>query len=107
MIYENIGTENIVVRVNDHYNMKKFHDLGALVVNPSTAIVSLMDHFVHSPQATSLLLGMQQNQDSLDLEVLNPDLFGLALRDLRLPADIIILSIKRGGQMIISMDIHA
>jgi len=102
MIYENIGTENIVVRVNNHYNMKKFHDLGALVVNPSTAIVSLMDHFVRSPQATSLLLGMQQNQDSLDLEVLNPDLFGLALRDLRLPADIIILSIKRRGQMIIS-----
>jgi Trk K+ transport system NAD-binding subunit/Kef-type K+ transport system membrane component KefB len=102
MIYENIGTENIVVRVNNHYNMKKFHDLGALVVNPSTAIVSLMDHFVRSPQATSLLLGMQKNQDSLDLEVLNPDLFGKSLRDLRLPADIIILSIKRKGQMIIS-----
>jgi len=102
MIYENIGTENIVVRVNNHYNMKKFHELGALVVNPSTAIVSLMDHFVRSPQATSLLLGMQKNQDSLDLEVLNPDLVGLSLRDLRLPADIIILSIKRRGQMIIS-----
>lgn len=100
MIYENIGTENIVVRVNNHYNMKKFHDLGALVVNPSTAIVSLMDHFVRSPQATSLLLGMQENQDTLDLEVLNSDLVGLALRDLRLPADIIILSIKRKGQMI-------
>ena len=102
MIYKNIGTENIVVRVNNHYNMKKFHDLGALVVNPSTAIVSLMDHFVRSPQATSLLLGMQENQDTLDIEVLNPNLFGLALRDLRLPADIIVLSIKRRGQMIIS-----
>lgn len=102
MIYENIGTENIVVRVNNHYNMKKFHNLGALVVNPSTAIVSLMDHFVRSPQATSLLLGMQENQDTLDLEVLNSDLVGLALRDLRLPSDIIILSIKRKGQMIIS-----
>jgi Trk K+ transport system NAD-binding subunit/Kef-type K+ transport system membrane component KefB len=102
LIYQNIGTENIVVRVNNHYNMKKFHDLGALVVNPSTAIVSLMDHFVRSPQATSLLLGMQKDQDSLDLEVLNPNLFGMSLRDLRLPADIIILSIKRRGQMIIS-----
>ncbi len=102
LIYKNIGTENIVVRVNNHYNMKKFHDLGALVVNPSTAIVSLMDHFVRSPQATSLLLGMQKDQDTLDLEVFNPDLVGLALRDLRLPADIIILSIKRKGQMIIS-----
>lgn len=102
LVYEKIGTENVVVRLNNHYNMKKFHDLGALVVNPSTAIVSLMDHFVRSPQATSLLLGMQENQDTIDLEVLNPNLFGLALRDLRFPSDIIILSIKRRGQMIIS-----
>ena len=102
MIYENIGTENVVVRLNNHYNLKRFHELGALVVNPSTAIVSLMDHFVRSPQATSLLLGMQKDQDTLDLEVFNPNLFGLSLRDLRLPADIIILSIKRKGQMIIS-----
>ena len=102
LVYENIGTKNVVVRLNNHYNMKKFVDLGVLVVNPSTAIVGLLDHFVRSPQATSLLLGMEKDQDTIDLEVLSPNLFGLALRDLRLPSDIIILSIKRRGQMIIS-----
>lgn len=102
LIYQKIGTNDVVVRLNHRYNFDKFHKLGALVVDPSTAIVSLMDHFVRSPQATSLLLGMEEGQDTLDLEVLNPDLHGLALRDLRLPADIIILSIRRKGQMIIS-----
>jgi Trk K+ transport system NAD-binding subunit len=34
--------------------------------------------------------------------VLNPDLRGLPLRDLRLPADIIVLSVNRGGQSIIT-----
>jgi len=102
LVYETIGTENVIVRLNNHYNMKKFVDLGALVVNPATAMVSLLDHFVRSPQATSLLLGMQKNQDTIDLEVLNPNLFGLALRDIRFPADIILLSIKRKGQMIIT-----
>ena len=72
------------------------------MVDPSTAIVSLMDHFVRSPQATSLLLGMQKGQDTIDLEVLKPNLHGLSLRDIRFPADIIILSIRRKGQMIIS-----
>ena len=66
------------------------------------AIVNLLEHFVSSPQATSLILGMERGQDSRDIELLDPNLHGIALRDLRLPADVIILSIKRGGQMIIS-----
>lgn len=101
-LYEHVGTKDIVVRLNHRYNFEKFHKLGCLIVDPSTAIVSLMDHFVRSPQAASLLLGMEENQDTMDVEVLNQDLRGLALRDLRLPADIIILSIKRGGHMIIT-----
>jgi len=102
LIYEHVGTKDIIVRLNHRYNFDKFHKLGALIVDPQTAIVSLMDHFVRSPQATSLLLGMQKGQDTIDLEVLNPDLVGLPLRDIRLPADIIILSVRRKGQIIIS-----
>ena len=102
LISQHVGTKDVVVRLNHHYNFNNFHKLGALVVDPSTAIVSLMDHFVRSPQATSLLLGMQKGQDTIDLEVLNPNLQGLSLRDIRFPADIIILSIRRKGQMIIS-----
>ncbi|HNP17367.1 MAG TPA: cation:proton antiporter [Fulvivirga sp.] len=102
LIYEKVGTKDVIVRLNHRYNFDKFHQLGALIVDPSTAIVSLLDHFVRSPQATSLLLGMQEGQDTIDLEVLNKDLYGLPLRDLRLPADVIILSLRRKGQMIIS-----
>ncbi|MDH5379998.1 MAG: cation:proton antiporter [Cyclobacteriaceae bacterium] len=102
LIYENVGTKDVVVRLNHHYNFEKFHKLGALVVDPSTAIVSLLDHFVRSPQAASLLLGLQSGQDTMDLEMLNTDLHGIPLRDIRLPADIIILSVMRAGQMIIT-----
>lgn len=102
ILYEHIGTKDIVVRLNHRYNFEKFHKLDCLIVDPSTAIVSLMDHFVRSPQAASLLLGMEENQDSMDVDVLNKDLRGLALRDLRLPSDIIVLSVKRGGHMLIT-----
>ena len=102
LIYEHVGTKDVVVRLNHRYNFNKFHELGALVVDPSTAIVSLLDHMVRSPQATSLLLGMQEGQDSIDLQVLNQELFGITLRDLKLPNDVIVLSIRRKGQMIIS-----
>lgn len=100
--YEKVGTKDLVVRLNHRYNLQKFHKLGCLVVDPSTAIVSLMDHLVRSPQAASLILGFQAGQDTLDVEVTNPNMRGLPLRDLKLPPDIIVLSVKRGGQMIIS-----
>lgn len=102
LAYQSYGTSVMVVRLNDRENFEKFHKLGALIVEPATAMVSLLDHFVRSPQATSLLLGMQKDQDTRDVEVLNPNLHGIFLRDLRLPSDVIVLSIKRGGQMIIS-----
>ena len=100
--FENFGTKDIVVRLHDRGNFNRFHELGALIVEPSTAMVSLLDHFVRSPHATSLLLGMEENQDTVMLEVRNPNLHGMALRNLRLPHDIIVLSVTRGGQMIIS-----
>lgn len=100
--YQHFGTRDIIVRLNHRQNYEKFLALGAKIVDPSTAIVSLLDHFVRSPQATSLLLGMEKGQDTRDIEVMNSDIHGLPLRDLRLPSDVIILSIMRGGQTIIS-----
>lgn len=102
LAYHHFGTPDIIVRLTDRLYYDKFLNLGVRIVDPSMAMVSLMDHYVRSPQATSLLLGMEPGQDSRDLEVMNPNLHGVPLRDLRLPADVIILSIKRGGQMIIS-----
>ena len=102
LVYEHIGTKDLIVRLNHRQNFNKFHELGALIVDPATAIVSLLDHFVRSPQAASLLLGMQGDQDSMDIEVLNPDMVGLRLRNLRLPSDVLVLSVKRGGNFIIT-----
>jgi len=102
MAYHEYGTRDIIVRINHRYNTQKFLSLNCRVIDPSTAMVSLLEHFVRSPEATSLLLGMQKDQDTRDVEIFNPDMHGIALRDLRLPPDVIILSIRRAGQTIIS-----
>lgn len=102
LIYENIGTKDVIVRLNNRDNFEKFHKLGALIIEPATAIVSLLDHFVRSPSAASLLLGMDEGQDSIDLEIRNKDIHGMRLRDLRLPADVLVLSVKRKGQLLVS-----
>jgi len=100
--YEHFGTRHMIVRLNDKSYYKKFLKIGVMVMDPATAMVSLMEHFVRSPIATSLLLGMDENQDTIDIELRNSDFHGLTLRDLRLPSDVIILSVTRGDHPIIS-----
>lgn len=102
LIYENVGAKDVIVRLNERANFEKFHKLGALIIEPATAMVSLLDHFVRSPSATSLLLGMDEGQDTMDIEVRNIDKHGKRLRDLRLPSDVLVLSVKRKGQLIVS-----
>jgi Trk K+ transport system NAD-binding subunit len=100
--YEHFGTKHLITRLYDREYYKKFHNIGVMVIDPVTAMVSLMEHFVRSPIATSLLLGMDEGQDSIDIELRNSDFHGLTLRDLRLPSDVIILSVTRGDHPIIS-----
>tara|TARA_R110001583_G_scaffold100043_2_gene245669 strand:+ start:20323 stop:22242 length:1920 start_codon:yes stop_codon:yes gene_type:complete len=102
LIYEKIGVKDVIVRLNKRENFDKFHKLGALIIEPATAMVSLLDHFVRSPNATSLLLGMDEGQDSMDVEIRNNDIHGMRLRDLRLPSDVLVLSIRRKGQLLVS-----
>jgi Trk K+ transport system NAD-binding subunit len=100
--YEHFGTKHLIVRLTDREYYHKYQKLGAMVMDPATAMVSLMEHFVRSPIATSLLLGMDEGQDTIDIEVRNSNFHGLTLRDLRLPSDVIILSVTRGDHAIIS-----
>ena len=37
LAYEHFGTENLIVRLNDRANFNRFHELGALIVEPATA----------------------------------------------------------------------
>lgn len=103
IMYEHFGIKDIIVRYNgSRVFLNKFNSLGVRVIDPSMAMVNLMDHFVRSPNATSILLGLDKTQDSVDVEIRNKDIHGLTLRDLRFPTDVIVLSVMRKGRIIIS-----
>lgn len=103
LAYEHFGTNNVVVRLNDRAEFGRFRELGALVVDPSTAMVSLLEHFTRSPSAASLFLGLGEgDQDILDAQLRNPGLDGIRVRDLRLPLDTLVLAVRRDGRSLIS-----
>jgi Trk K+ transport system NAD-binding subunit len=100
--YEHFGTKTLVARLRDCIDYERFKELGVLVVEPQTAVISLLEHFVRAPIGTSLLLGRDEGQDMIDQEVRNPNIAGLTLRDLRLPLDVLVLSIERSGHTLVS-----
>lgn len=104
MAYEHFGTQTLITRLSDRNNFDRFQRLDVLIVDPSTAIVNLLDHFVRSPAAASLFMGMDTDRKIVDLSLRNPDLFGLALRDFRLPFDAVIMSVRRRGVLFIPHD---
>jgi Trk K+ transport system NAD-binding subunit len=102
IVYEQFGIGTMVALLDDRANFERFYELGVKVVEPQTAVVSLLEHFVRAPVGASLLLGMDGDQDVVDIKVLNPDLDRVRIRELHLPLDVLVLSVGRGERTIIS-----
>ncbi|MDE0736066.1 MAG: cation:proton antiporter [Pirellulaceae bacterium] len=101
--YDKYGIECMLVKLADHAtDVEPFRELDALVVNPRTAMVNLLEHFVISPTGTSMLLGLKPEQDVLEIELRDPSLHGLFIRDLKIPLDLLVLSVTRDGKVIIT-----
>ncbi|MCO4782162.1 MAG: cation:proton antiporter [Candidatus Cloacimonetes bacterium] len=95
IFYEHYANVNMVVQISDRANLAKFAELDCKIVLKSTAITSLIDHYVRSPSAVSLLFDDTDSTDIVDLTILNPNVHGLKLSELNLPEDILILGIQR------------
>jgi len=102
MIYENFGTRRVIVRLESVEKMDKFRELGVMIVEPATSIVNLLDQYVRSNVATTLLLGMDHEQEVIDVIVQESRLNGMPLRDILLPEDVLILSIRRRNDTIVT-----
>ena len=99
LVREHFEVKDLIVRLNDITNIPRFRELGALVVEPTSAMINLLDHFVRAPVATSWIMGMDEEHDVVSLEVRDPTLEGMALHELRLPLDVIMVSIDRMGEV--------
>jgi len=99
--FEKFGVGRLVVRLNDLSWSDRFAELGALVVEPASAMVNLLDQFVRVPQLATLLLHRDPHQAVIQITVADPDIDGMPLRELRLPSDVRVLGITRDGHPIV------
>ena len=100
--YEHFGTRIVVARSTDHAQWPPLRELGASIVDPGDAVVSLLDQLVRSPAVGAMVLDAESDQDVVDLELASRALDGAELRDLGLPLDIRVLAVRRDGAQLIS-----
>ncbi len=102
LAYEYFGVPQMVARLNGHHLVQEFRAIGVMLVDPQMAIVSMLDHMVRSPLAAAVMLGTEEGQDIIEVEVKDAALAGKLLRELRLPLDTLVLSVSRDGHMLVS-----
>ncbi|NDJ34475.1 MAG: potassium transporter TrkA, partial [Chloroflexi bacterium] len=99
--HENCGVPRIIVRPNDLTSVRRFTELGALIVEPASAMVNLLDQAVRAPQTALLTLHEDPTYEIIQVTVTNPAVNGRPIRDLRLPTDVLVLEVVRRGQSIV------
>lgn len=97
---EKFGIPRRIVRINDPSWTKRFQQLGVQVVDPTSAMVNVLDTSVRSPQSAELLISQDSEYDTVQVTITDRDVVGLAVRDLHLPDDVLILGIRRRKQWI-------
>lgn len=95
------GIESMVVRLRDVSLREKFLSMGVRVLDPASAMVTLLHQYLRAPEAVNLLLHQDPDHDVIQIRVTEKSIDGLPLRDLRLPSDVLILEILRDGQIIV------
>jgi Trk K+ transport system NAD-binding subunit/Kef-type K+ transport system membrane component KefB len=100
--YERRGVERLVARPVEAASAANLTGLGAFVVDPSSAMVTLLEQAVLSPQSTALLLHRDPDRTVAQVTVTNRDVHGMSLRHLRLPTDVLILEVRRGDSTVLA-----
>ncbi len=100
MLCGQMGVEHVVARVHEATRTQSFVDLGVRTVNPSLSPVVELEYLLLYPSVSSLLGELEDDHDVVELEVRCPDLTGQPLRDLRLPQEVLVVLIRRDGDVI-------
>lgn len=95
------GVPRLVVRPQTMALAESFSQLGALIVDPTSAMVNLLTQSVRAPQSAAMLLHLAANREIVQVTISNPDIDGLLLRDLRLPTDVLCVDVTRDGNLIL------
>ncbi len=95
------GIEHVIALVNEPGNLDLFKRIGVQVFSPAIYRTTLITLMARNPSMFNLLSSTTDERALMELPVRNSSIAGLRIRDLILPGDSLILSIKRDDEILI------
>jgi Trk K+ transport system NAD-binding subunit len=98
---ERFSIPQIVARIDDAQVAQRLQALDVRVIQPSFAVALALEGALLYPATYDMLLDQSDNVELLDVHVRNGAVAGVSLRKLRLPGDVLILGVRRQGEVIV------
>lgn len=98
---ERRGIDRLVARPAEGSHAEELAELGAFIVDPGLAMVTLLEQAVQAPQSTALFLRQDPDREVVQVTITNPDVHGVPVRDLRLPLDVLVMEVQRGDTTVL------
>ncbi len=95
------GIANVVAQVTNPINLPDFENLGVTTMNPVLDRAVLLVLLARSPGTYNLLTRADDNKEVSETMVESERCVGKTLRQLSLPGDVLILALRRNGELLV------
>ena len=95
------GIQHIVSQVTNPARLSDFDKLGIATVNPALDRATLLVLLALNPATYQLLTRTDDSKEVAELMIQNHNQVGRSLRQLHLPGDVLILALRRNGELLV------
>lgn len=95
------GIDHIVAHVANPGEVLRFQQLGVVTTNAAMDRAAFISLLARNPALYQLLTRTEDGKEVLEVEVHNPLYFGSRLRKIQLPGDVLILAVRRDGELLV------
>jgi Kef-type K+ transport system membrane component KefB/Trk K+ transport system NAD-binding subunit len=95
------GIDHVVARVTSPSDVPRFEMIGVTTMNAAMDQPMLLVMLARNPAVYELLTRTDDNKEVCEVTVYNPSYLDTPLRQLELPSDLLIMALRRGGELVV------
>jgi Kef-type K+ transport system membrane component KefB/Trk K+ transport system NAD-binding subunit len=95
------GIEHLVAQISSPNEINRFKNLGVATMNAALDRAALMALITRNPALYQLLTSTEDDKEVSEIVVVNPALVGKKIREITFPGDVLILALRRNGELLI------
>jgi len=100
-VHVNFGLDHLVAQVTEPSELERFRRLGVSTTNIAVDRAKLLALIARNPAVYHLLTQVDDDKEVVEIVIRDAWCQGKAIRDLRLPGDVLVLALRRNGELII------